>query len=88
MKVGVSGGTHSSWRGPGGLVGQIGVWTGWLSPSERAITNGASAIVPGAFDWIGLILISFVLPAVLSWAFGLFFRKIGWIKEGDLTLAG
>ena len=39
-----------------------------------------------AFDWAGLILISFVLPAVLTWAFGLFFRKIGWIKEGDLTL--
>ena len=41
---------------------------------------------PTAFDWVGLILISFVLPAVLTWAFGLFFRKIGWIKPGDLTL--
>ena len=50
------------------------------------LANGAAAIVPTAFDWAGLILISFVLPAVLTWAFGLFFRKIGWIKPGDLTL--
>ena len=67
-------------------MGLIGVWTGWLAPSERAIANGAVAITPGVMDWAGLILISFVLPAVLCWAFGLFFLRIGWIKEGDLTL--
>lgn len=82
----MNGAPVSSGMGTCGLVGQIGVWTGWLAPSERAITNGAAAIVPGAIDWIGLILISFVLPAVLCWAFGLFFRKIGWIGEGDLKL--
>ena len=76
----------SSGMGTCGLVGQIGVWTGWLAPSERAIANGAAAIVPGAMDWAGLLLISFVLPAVLCWGFGIFFRRIGWIKEGDLTL--
>jgi uncharacterized membrane protein len=32
------------------------------------------------------VLVCFVLPAVLCWAFGLFFRRIGWIREGDLTL--
>ena len=76
----------SSGMGTCGLVGQIGVWTGWLAPSERALANGAVAITPGVMDWAGLILISFVLPAVLCWAFGLFFRRIGWIKAGDLTL--
>ncbi len=76
----------SSGMGTCGLVGQIGVWTGWLSPSERALANGAVAVAPGAMDWLGLILISFVLPAVLCWAFGLLFRRIGWIKPGDLTL--
>ena len=76
----------SSGMGTCGLVGQIGVWTGWLAPSERAIANGAVAITPGVMDWAGLILISFVLPAILCWAFGLFFRRIGWIKAGDLTL--
>ena len=87
FRMEMNGSPVASGMGTCGLVGQIGVWTGWISPSERAIANGAAAIVPGALDWIGLILISFVLPAVLSWAFGLFFRKIGWIKEGDLTLA-
>ena len=76
----------SSGMGTCGLVGQIGVMTGWIAPSEKALANGAAAITPGAMDWIGLILISFVLPAVLCWLFGLFFRKIGWIKEGDLKL--
>ena len=76
----------SAGMGTCGLVGQIGVWTGWIAPSEQALANGAAAITPGAFEWTGLILISFVLPAALCWAFGLWFRKIGWIKEGDLRL--
>ena len=50
------------------------------------MANGAAAITPGAFEWAGLFLVSFVLPAVLCWAFGLLFRKVGWIKEGDLKL--
>ena len=76
----------NSGMGTCGLCGQLGVWTGWVAPSETALANGAAAIVPTAFDWAGLILISFVLPAVLTWLFGLFFRRIGWIKPGDLTL--
>lgn len=69
-----------------GLVGQIGIWTGWVSPSQEALANGAAAIVPGLSDWVGLFMICFVLPGLLSWLFGLFFRRIGWIREGDLTL--
>ena len=82
----MNGAPINSGMGTCGLCGQLGVWTGWVSPSEQAIANGAMAITPSAFDWAGLILISFVLPAVLCWLFGLFFRKIGWIKEGDLKL--
>ena len=82
----MNGAPINSGMGTCGLCGQLGVWTGWITPSEKAIANGALAITPTAFDWLGLILISFVLPAVLCWAFGLFFRKIGWIKEGDLVL--
>ena len=55
-----------------GLVGQIGVYTGWIE-SGKAVT---------AFDWIGLVLICFVLPAVLSTIFCEVLRKKGWIKEG------
>ena len=76
----------SAGMGTCGLVGQIGVWTGWLSPSETALADGAAAITPGVFEWTGLILISFVLPAILCWAFGILLRRIGWIKEGDLKL--
>ncbi|MCI6257230.1 MAG: PTS sugar transporter subunit IIC, partial [Clostridiales bacterium] len=84
----MNGAPINSGMGTCGLCGQLGVWTGWVAPSEKALANGAAAILPGVMDWLGLILISFVLPAVICWLFGLFFRKIGWIKEGDLTLNG
>ena len=87
FRLEMNGAPVSSGMGTCGLVGQIGVWTGWLAPSERAMSNGAAAITPGVMEWLGLILISFVLPAVLCWAIGLGCRKLGWIKEGDLTLS-
>jgi len=37
-------------------------------------------------DWVGLVLICFVLPAVLSLVFCEILRKAGWIKYGDMTL--
>ncbi|MBQ4237173.1 MAG: PTS sugar transporter subunit IIC, partial [Treponema sp.] len=86
FKLQMNGAAVSSGMGTCGLVGQIGMVTGWYSPVESAVAQGATAIVPGAMEWIGLVLISFVLPAVLTWAFGKLFRKIGWIKDGDLTL--
>jgi hypothetical protein len=86
FKMQMNGSPVSSGMGTCGLVGQIGVITGWFSPSESAIASGAVAITPTAFNWIGLILICFILPAVLTWAFGLVCRRIGWIKEGDLKL--
>ena len=86
FKMEMNGAAVSSGMGTCGLVGQIGVITGWYEPSEVAIGHGAAAITPGFFNWLGLILICFVLPAVLTWAFGLLFRKIDWIKEGDLSL--
>ena len=39
-----------------------------------------------AFDWIGMILICFILPAVLTLLIAVPFRKNGWIKENDLKL--
>ena len=72
----MNGAPISAGMGTCGFVGQIGVYTGWI--------NDGIAIT--ATHWLGLILVCFVLPAVLTWAFGLFFRKIGWIREGDLTL--
>ncbi len=77
----MNGAAISSGMGTCGLVGQIGVYTGWISD----IAAGTKTAVT-AFDWAGLVLVSFVLPAVLTWIFGEMFRKIGWIKENDLKL--
>ena len=82
----MNGAPINSGMGTCGLVGPIGVYTGWVAPSEVAIANGASAIAPGAFEWIGMLLICFILPGVLTWLISLPCRKCGWIKEGDLTL--
>ena len=40
----------------------------------------------GFVDWLGLLLICFILPAAISLALGFLLRRLGWIKEGDLTL--
>ena len=86
FKLKMNGAAVNSGMGTCGLCGQIGVWTGWVSPSEVALKAGEVAITPTAKDWIGLALICFVLPAILTWAFGLVLRKINWIKQGDLKL--
>ena len=62
FRLEMNGDPINSGMGTCGLCGQIGVWTGWLSPSERALAEGAAAIAPTAFHWIGLILVCFVLP--------------------------
>ena len=82
----MNGAAINSGMGTCGLCGPIGVWTGWLSPSEEALGKGAAAIAPTGFDWLGMLLICFVLPALLSWLFCEVCRKLDWIKDGDLTL--
>ena len=82
----MNGAPINSGMGTCGLCGPIGVWTGWLAPSAEAAAKGAVAMAPTAFDWLGLVLICIVLPAVLTWLIGIPCRKLGWIKEGDLKL--
>ena len=36
--------------------------------------------------WVGLLLVCIVLPAIFSIAFNELFRKLGWIKTGDMQL--
>lgn len=81
FKLEMNGAPVNSGMGTCGFCGQIGVYTGWVSD----IAAGTKAAIT-AFDWIGLILICFVLPAILCWAGGKLLRKIGWIKDGDLKL--
>ena len=61
-----------SGMGTCGLVGPIGIYT--------AMPEG------GLNMWLGILLVCFVLPAILTLAFGSVLRRIGWIKEGDLKL--
>ena len=88
FKLEMNGAAINSGMGTCGLCGQIGVWTGWLEPSAEAVAKGAVAITPTGFDWLGLVLICFVLPAVLCPIINSFCRKLGWVKDGDMTLNG
>ena len=81
FKMQMNGAAVSSGMGTCGFVGQIGVYTGWVNDVAAGVKAGITA-----FDWIGLILICFVLPAVLTWLISLPLRKIGWIKKDDLKL--
>lgn len=81
FKFQMNGAAVSSGMGTCGFVGQIGVYTGWVND----IASGAKAAVT-SMDWLGMALICFVLPAVLSWLFGKILRRMGWIGEDDLKL--
>ena len=87
FRLEMNGAPINSGMGTCGLCGQIGVWTGWVSPSAEAVAKGAQAITPTAFDWAGLLLISFVLPAVICPLLNILCRRLGWVKDGDLTIA-
>ena len=86
VRLQLNGAAINSGMGTCGLCGQLGVWTGWVAPSEKALANGAIAMNPTAFDWAGLILISFILPAILCPLINQLCRKAGWVKDGDLKL--
>ncbi len=77
----MNGAAVSSGMGTCGFVGQIGVYTGWVNDVAAGLKTGITG-----FDWLGLVLVSFVLPAILSWFFCEVLRKWGWIKENDLSL--
>ena len=86
FRLEMNGAPINSGMGTCGLCGQIGVWTGWVAPSAEAVAKGAVAITPGTMDWLGLVLICFVLPAVLCPLLNSVCRRLGWVKDGDLKL--
>ena len=81
FRLQMNGAPVSSGMGTCGLVGQIGVYTGWLND----IASGTKVAIT-AMDWIGMVLICFVLPAIISLVVCELLRKLNWIKEGDLKL--
>ena len=81
FRLEMNGPAISSGMGTCGLVGQIGVYTGWVSD----IAAGTKAAIT-PMDWAAMVLLCFVLPAMLSVVFCEVERKLGWIKDGDLKL--
>ena len=82
----MNGAAVNSGMGTCGLCCPIGVWTGWVAPSRGRHRQRRRGHPARAMDWIGLIMVCFVLPAVICWAIGLLCRRLGWIREGDLKL--
>ena len=66
----------ASGMGTCGLVGPIGLYSGWV----------AGGVTPQAFEWAGMLLVCFVLPALVSWVVAFAMRKAGLICEGDMKL--
>ena len=77
----MNGAAVSSGMGTCGFVGQIGIYTGWVADVASGVKSGITG-----FDWMGLGLICFILPAVLSCLFCRILRSWGWIGEQDLKL--
>ena len=70
----------NSGMGTCGLLGPIGMILGWIDQN-----NGYTGEL-GALQWIRLLLVCFILPAVLTPLFDLIMRKLGLVKDGDMKL--
>ena len=81
FKMKMNGAPISSGMGTCGLVGPIGVYSGWVND----IANGLKEQI-GVSDWLGLVLICFVIPAVVAWLVNILLRKINWIKDGEMKI--
>ena len=78
FKVQMYGVAINSGMGTCGLLGPISVVLGWF--------GGGYPGTVGAMDWIGLVLLFFILPAAIAFGVSELLRRIGWIKENDLKL--
>ncbi len=61
----------SSGMGTAGLVGQIGTFSSMGNTWQT---------------WVGIFVLQIILPIILVFFIDLLFRKLGWIKPGDLSL--
>lgn len=78
FRLEMNGAAISSGMGTCGMVGPIGVISGWFAPD--------SSLNPGVMDWVGLFLIAIALPAIFSLIIDAVLRKSGWVKDGDMKL--
>ncbi|MBQ9832549.1 MAG: PTS sugar transporter subunit IIC, partial [Clostridia bacterium] len=72
MVFGLESNAVGAGMGTCGLVGPIGI---------------ISTMEPNLNMWLGVILVCFVLPAILTCLFAWPLRRWGWIKENDLKLS-
>ncbi len=77
----MNGDAIASGMGTCGLVGQIGLYTGWVNDIAAGTKDAITT-----FDWLGMGMICFILPAIFTLIFAYILRKIGWIRENDLKL--
>ncbi len=71
-----NGAAIASGMGTCGLVGPLGVYSGWV----------ADGIAPGAREWLGLALVCVVVPAVVAWLVAQAMRRAGLIQPGDMSV--
>lgn len=71
-----NGAAIASGMGTCGLVGPIGLYSGWI----------AGGVVPGAFEWLGMLLVCVAVPAAVAWAVSALMRRMGIIVDGDMAL--
>ena len=71
----------ASGMGTCGLVGPLGVYSGWIADIAKGTKAGITSM-----DWLGLILISVVLPAILTILLHKAVKRAGWVKAGDQKL--
>jgi len=78
FKLQMYGAAINSGMGTCGLLGPIGIILGWYGGEYPGTVT--------AWDWVGLILVCFILPAALSLLFAFILRRMRWIKDGDMKL--
>ena len=90
FKLQMNGAAINSGMGTSGLCGPIGFITGWISPTAENNTilgvDLAAAAAHPVLNWIGLIVVCFVIPVVVTLPVSEFMRKKGWIQPGDYDL--
>ncbi|WP_026506067.1 PTS transporter subunit IIC [Butyrivibrio sp. NC3005] len=82
FKLQMNGAPVSSGMGTCGMVGPIGVYTGWVNDVHAGVKASVTS-----FDWVGLVMIAIILPAVLSLLINAFVKRLGWVEDGDMKLA-
>ncbi|MBR3328020.1 MAG: PTS sugar transporter subunit IIC [Atopobiaceae bacterium] len=71
-----NGAAIASGMGTCGLVGPIGLYSGWV----------ANGVVPGAREWLAMVLVCVVIPAVVAWLVALGLRRAGLVQPGDMKV--